>query len=183
MGLFYKISDKEMLKIRNEIFLENGILPLEKNGFIKSPFNFWHGRNNLNDFDYTFCRINNGFLEMLFIYIAKGDSWIEIKLNIFKLDPIISSLDEIHNIDGLEFIIPPYSNSSMQLRMDDYKIMPLFVFLFMKLHKIRVYNSQRGLKKRIKQLGKLIKKDMTNINYFISKWHKTHIPVEINWKE
>jgi hypothetical protein len=78
MGVFYKVSPKELLEIRNNIFLSKGLPTLVKNGFEKSPFSSsWFGRNNLRDFSYEFCRINEqSHLEIIEIYIDRGDSWI-----------------------------------------------------------------------------------------------------------
>jgi hypothetical protein len=39
MGLFYKVQDKEMLKLKNNIFLEKGFPSLNKNG-LKNSFLF-----------------------------------------------------------------------------------------------------------------------------------------------
>ena len=38
MGLFYKVSNKQSLKDRNQIFKEVGIPALEDNGFIHPVF-------------------------------------------------------------------------------------------------------------------------------------------------
>lgn len=45
MGLFYKVSDKQLLKDRNDIFKEVGISALETNGFVRSVFKTsWNGQ-------------------------------------------------------------------------------------------------------------------------------------------
>lgn len=82
-GLFSKVSDKELLKVRNELFVEHGIPALEKNGFVKSPFSTaWFGKNNLGDYTYQLCRISDsGSLEIVKTHISKGDNWVKIFLN------------------------------------------------------------------------------------------------------
>lgn len=183
MGLFFKVSDKEMQNIRNKIFLEKGIPSLNKNGFEKAPFSScWNGKNNLNDFTYEFARLNDTYLEILGVYIAKGDKWIKIKLNIFELHPYIKSLKELEEINHVKYLIPPANLTAMRLRLDDYIWIPIITPCFFKEHKIGCYNSRRGLNRRTKQLGKLIEKDMTNIDSFVSRWHELHVPPKVDWE-
>lgn len=182
MGLFYKVSDKEMLNIRNKIFLEKGLPSLNKNGFEKNPFSSCrYGRNNLNDFDYVLCRLTGYYLELVLIYIARGDSWIKIKLNILELYPPITSLKELGKSPGIKYWIPPASLTTMRLRSDDYKWIPVITPCFFKEHKIGSYNSKYGLNRQIRKLGELIEKDMTNIDSFVSRWHELHIPSKVDW--
>ena len=181
MGLFYKVSDKELLKIRNEVFVEKGIPALEKNGFQKSPFpNSWFGKDDYGDYSYEFCRLSGkSILEIIIIDIVKGDNWIKVFLNIFELEPELDSLDFLAKIDGIQFDLPPNSRSKMRLREDDYKGIPLFKFVH---HKIGAYNSSGSLEKRAKQLGNLIGKDLTNIDSFVKRWHEIHQPLVTTWE-
>ncbi|WP_337043134.1 hypothetical protein [Emticicia sp. 17c] len=181
MALFYKVSDKEFLKIRSKIFTEAGIPELEKNGFEKSPFSTaWFGRNNLQDFTYELCRVVNGsLLEILVTHISRGDSWIQIYLNVFKLNPEIKSCDALKNVDGIQFHLPPNSITKMRLRIDDFKGMPLFRFVE---HKIGTYYTKNGFESEVEKLRKLIKKDMTNIDHFVKRWHELHTPLVTDWK-
>jgi hypothetical protein len=180
MGIFYSLSDKELLEIRNKIFFKSGIETLKKNGFEKSPFSTsWYGRNNLGDYTYELCRLSsNSFIEIVTTHISKGDSWIKIFLNIFQLTPEVKSLRQLDGVDGLQFHLPPNSVTKMRLRVDDFKGLPLFNFVE---HKIKSYNSKNGLQKRIEKLSKLIEKDLSNIDSFVQRWHEMHQPVVTNW--
>lgn len=173
MGLFYKILDKEFLKVRNKIFLEKGVPALFKNGFEKSPFpNSWYGKDDIGGYTYELCRLSNSSnLEIITTFIVKGDKWIQIYLNIFKLYPELTSLEELETIDGIKFDLPPNSLTKMRLRVDDFKGIPLFNFVE---HRLKPFFSQNGLEKRVKELGVLIEKDLKNIDSFIEKWHGLH---------
>lgn len=126
MGLFYKVSDKELLKIRNEIFLKRGIPALKKNGFEYAPFKAsWHGQYDpsIQGYTYQFSRLKDSkFLEKLEIYIVRGKRWIQIFLNIFELQPNLESLSQLNEYEGMKFEIPPNSITTMRLRSDDYKV-------------------------------------------------------------
>ena len=180
MSLFYKISDKELLKIRNNIFIESGLPALEKNGFEKSPFpNSWFGKNNLGDYTYELCRlIKDSQLEFVTTHISKGDLWIKIFLNIFTLQPNLNSLKPLNGIDGIQFDLPPNSISKMRLRIDDFGGMPLFRT---KEHKTGSFYTKKGFDKRIMELSNLIEIDLNNIDFFVKRWHEMHEPLETNW--
>ncbi|MBN9386334.1 MAG: hypothetical protein J0H74_36585 [Chitinophagaceae bacterium] len=181
MGLFYHVSPKELLKIRNEIFITEGIPALKKNGFDRAPFSeSLFGRNNLGDFTYELCRLNtDSVLDFLQAHIAKGDNWIQIYLNVFKLHPHLESLVQLKNINGMQFRLRPNSETKMRLRMDDFKGMPLFRTVE---HKIKTYYTQKGLQKRINELAKLINSDLSNINSFKKRWHELHEPMKTDWE-
>jgi len=172
MGLFFSVSDKKLLEVRNKIFLESAIPALLKNGFEKSPFSTsWYGRNNLGSFTYQLCRLSKqSELETITTEISKGDSWIKIFLNIFILQPKIDSIATLNELDGMQFDLPPNSISSMRLRLDDRKGPPIF-HLLEKEHKIHSYYSEQGFDKQVKQLSNLLQADLNNINYFVARWH------------
>jgi hypothetical protein len=174
MGLFYKRSDKEILKLRNKIFLEKGLPLLKQNGFHKSTFKgIWFGGNNLGYF-YELCRLSNeSHLEIISIQIVRGDSWIKTFINVFELTPILKSLDKLDGIDGIKFHLPP--NKMSKMRIEDF--LPNRIFTWNKEHRIRTYYSEWGLNRRIKELSNLIEKDLGNIDSFIQKWHKIHTPI------
>jgi len=185
MGLFYKMSDKKLLEIRNKIFCEDGIPVLEKNGFEQSPFpTSWYGKDDMGGYTYELCRLSNEeHLEIVTVYIIKGERWVQIHLNIFKLSPELNSLEELKETDAIKFYLPPDSITKMRLRVDDIKGMPLFDYHFMfGGHKIKSYNSENGLKKRINQLRRLIKKDLMNIDYFVERWHDIHQLNVTDWE-
>ena len=185
MGLIYKISDKELLKIRNKIFLEKGIPALEKNGFVQSPFSTaWFGKNNLGDYTYELCRRSKeSYLEMIVTHISRGDRWIQVFLNIFELQPKLKSISELQGLNGVKYHIPPNSQTKMELRCDDIKVIPLLSYNFwFRRHKIRWYFTKAGFDKRIHQLEKRIEQDMTNIDSFVNRWHELHKPNVVDWE-
>jgi hypothetical protein len=185
MGLFYKASSKEILEIRNKIFLESGVPSLTKNGFRKSPFSAsWYGRDNLKNFTYELCRLTvNSQLEIVEAEIIRGDRRINIILNIFELKPALESLEQLDGADGMQFKLPPNSTTEMELRMDDIKGIPLFDYHFMfRNHKLKRYYSRSGLKARIKELSKIIESDLSNIDYFVKRWKEMHQPMITTWE-
>lgn len=183
MALFYKVSDKELLTIKHKIFKEGGIPALEKNGFTKSPFSgIWFGEydSNIRGYSYELCRLSNQrYLEIISVDIVKGDKWIQIHLNIFELKPNINSLKELSGIDGMQFHLAPNNRTSMRLRIDDFKGMPLLRFVE---HKIGPYYTKNGFEQEVEKLRELIKKDMTNIDEFVKRWHELHTPLVTDWK-
>jgi hypothetical protein len=185
MGIFYEISDKELLLVRNKIFTEVGIPALEKNGFVKSPFlGTWFGEydRNISGYSYELCRLSQNYLEIIGVFIVKGDKWIKIHLNIFELKPTVNSLKELKDVDGLQFHLPPNSITEMRLRTDDYKGPPLFYMLFFPEHKIGKYYSKKGFDSKVKKLKELIKKDMESIDSFVSRWHELYRANVTDWK-
>lgn len=183
MGLFKKVSDKEILETRNNIFCNNGIPALKKNKFEESPFSTaWFGKNNLGDYTYELCRLSKKLqLEVLTIHISSGDEWIKVFLNVFQLNPNPSKMDDLNGLDGLQYSLPPNSLTKMRLRNDDQKGPPLFN-MFLPEHKLKSFNSQSGLEKRAEELGALIEKDMQNIDSFVKRWHELHTPKETDWE-
>jgi len=123
MRLLKKISDKEVLETRNKIFCNNGIPALKENKFVESPFSTaWFGKNNLGDYTYELCRLSRELqLEVITTHISSGDEWIKVFLNVFQLNPIPSKIDDLKDIDGLQYSLPPNSLTKMRLRNDDYK--------------------------------------------------------------
>ncbi len=186
MGVFYKVSDKQLLKDRNELFKEVGIPGLKKNGFETAPFKTsWSGEyyKSIQGYSYQFARIKEKrFLEIMDVYILKGEPWIQIYLNVFELSPAIESVSLLKNNEGLSFGIPPNSTTRMRLRNDDYKGPPLFYMLFLPEHKIGNYYNKSGYETEIKKLKKLIKSDMENIDDFVKRWYELHKPNITDWE-
>lgn len=180
MGLFYKVSPKQLLEIRNEIFVKNGVPALERNGFQKSPFAVdWFGRNNLGDYTYVLYRLSaQGHLETVTTHICRGDLWIQIYLNVFEVRPMLKSLEQLIPIEGLQYHLPPNTLTRMRLRSDDFKGIPLFNTVH---HKISTFFTKGGYQRSIRQLSKLIENDLININHSINKWHKLHKPLITTW--
>lgn len=131
MGLFYRVSDKELVKLRNEIFVKRGIPMLEENNFKKTPFpNHWFGKDDMGGYDYSLCRLShdNKILEIISVHIIKGDRWIQVGLNIFELDKQPKSFDDFKELDGIKFDLPPNSITNMYLYVDDIQGIPLFSY-------------------------------------------------------
>ncbi len=183
MNLFFKVPDKELLAVRNKIFTEVGIPALEKNGFIKAPFSTsWFGRNNMGDYTYELARLScDSHLEFIVTHITRGDHWIKIFLNVFQLSPKIDSIEQLKDIDGLNFYLPPTSLTKMRLRSDDYKGPPLFYKLFCPEHKIGKSCHKNGFDRKIQKLKKLINEDMVNIDAFVKRWYELHQPSQTDW--
>ena len=69
-------------------------------------------------------------------------------LNIFELTPLIESVFELNDIDGLQYHLVPNKLTVMRLREDDFKGVPLFNFTH---HRIGSYRNESGFQKRIEQ--------------------------------
>lgn len=187
MGLFYKVSEKELLEERNKIFLENGIPALKRNGFEQSPFvTSWYGQydRNVSGYPYELCRLaQTSRLEIIEVYILKGEKRIQIFLNIFELQPKIQSLSELHNLDGIKYGLPPNSLTKMELRWDDIKGIPLLDYNYIfGGHKIRSYHTKTGYDRQIRGFSKRIEQDLMNIDSFVKRWHEMHQPNIVDWE-
>lgn len=180
MGLFYRATDKALLEIRKKIFLDKGVPALVKNDFEKSPFStaFWD-KNNLGDYSYEFCKLTeSSLLHLVTVHINKGDKWIQIKLNIFKLNNNIKNLQQLNQTDGIQFHLPPNSISNMRLHVDDFKGIPLFNYDFMfKNHKLKFFFTKNGFDKSVKKLSTRIENDLTDFNKYVKRWNKIHKPI------
>jgi hypothetical protein len=83
MSLIYKVSAGELAKLRNEVFKKQGMPALIQSGFISSPFSTaWFGSDGAGGYSYEFCRVSDDSrLDMILVYINKGDSWVQLHLN------------------------------------------------------------------------------------------------------
>lgn len=186
MGLIYKVSNKQSLKDRNELFKEVGVSNLEKKGFERAPFKTsWDGEfdKSIKGYTYQLARIRESkFLEIIYAYIIEGEPWIQIYLNVFELIPTVSRVSFLKDSEGLSFGIPPNSLTKMRLRSDDYKGPPIFYMLFLPEYKIGSYYTKAGYEAELAKLKKLIKSDMENIADFIKRWHELHKPNITDWE-
>lgn len=183
MGLFYKASRKELLELRNKIFLERGAAALYQQGFVKSPFpSDWFGRNNLKDFSYVLCRLTpKSNLERITVHISRGDRWIKIFLNIFELTPQIDSLQPLTGLDGMQYHLPPNSISSMRLRSGDIKGPPILHMRYWNGHKLKRYFTKHSLNSKAEKLARTVENDMLGIDSFIKRWHEIYPPNLTDW--
>jgi hypothetical protein len=177
------VTEKDLLQIRNKIVSENALPRLKERGFNMSPFaTAWNGRNNLHDYEYELCRLaENKLLELLEIYIARGDRWIKFTLNIFEVHPEIQSIQQLKGIDGLQFRLPPNSLTEMRLRIDDVKGAPLFRLNYMNGHKLKRFRTESGMKQSVHRLTQTIEKDIADIDRFVARWHEMHCPLKTIW--
>lgn len=66
------------------------------------------------------CRLSkDSRIESIEIHISKGDKWIKMFLNIFALNPIAITLEQLKGVDGLQYHLPPSSLTKVRLRIDD----------------------------------------------------------------
>jgi hypothetical protein len=183
--MFFKVTDKQSLKDRNEIFKEVGIPALENKGFLRRPFKTsWFGEyyGGIKGYNYEFARISNkSEIEIIDACVMKGEYWIQIKLNVFELFPKIEEIVQLKNYEGLSFGMPYNSIKEMRLRVDDYKGPPI-IHTFSPEHKIGSYYTENGYKKELEKLKSLIKKDMKNIDKFVKRWHELHKPNLVDWE-
>ena len=178
------MTDKEILRIRKEIILNKGIPALNKNGFEKSPYSGadfgWHP--SLGYF-YELCRLReNSILERVRIDIVKGDRWIKVWLNAFKLSPTVNKLIDLKEIDGIKFRIPPCSSSEMRIHVDDRKGIPLFDIEHWKsTHKLKKSFTDGGLSKAISLLSENVENDLKNIDQFFKRWYELYALSCTSW--
>lgn len=174
----YKVPAKELVKIRNSLFLERGLPALQKKGFIQSPYTTaWFGRDNHRGFSYELLRLKgNSTLEIILVYIIYGEPWIQEHINVFKLSPEVTSMSELSGLDGMNFHLPP---SSIKLT----RLAPPrgLIFAGFPQHKLRFFFTKSGLNRRISQLGAALEKDLTDIDSFFTRWYVENQPTTTDW--
>lgn len=181
--MYWKLK-KEFLVVRNVIFVELGIFFFENNGFVKLLFLFFlYGRNNFNDYIYELCRLFEGFkLELIEIYIFRGDKWIKIFLNIFELFLKVNLLVELKEKNCISYMFFLNSEKKMRLRMDDSEMILLICMLIYLEYKFGRYFSENGFKREENKLWNLIEKDMNNIDMFVNRWYELYSFNKIDWE-
>jgi hypothetical protein len=177
--MIYKLSPKELVELRNSIFLDSGLPALERNGFSKSPYaTAWYGKDNHRGYSYELCRLRkDSILEILTVYIVYGESWIQEHLNAFHLSPRPPSLSELAGLDGLNFHLPPNSKGRTRLAPPRGVLLAGFP-----QHKLRSFLTEAGLGRRTAQLGKLLQKDLGNIDSFFTRWYADNQPPITDWQ-
>jgi hypothetical protein len=172
------------MRIRKEIVLDTGIPALYQNGFEKSPYSDadfgWHP--SLGYF-FELCRLReNSVVERVRIDVVKGDRWIKVWLNAFKLTPIVKNLTDLKNIDGIKFRLPPCSSSKMRIHVDDRKGIPLFdIENWKSAHKLGKSITDSGPNQAIKSLSENIQHDLKNIDQFFKRWYELHVLSNTTW--
>ena len=177
MSLFYKASNKELTNLRKEVFLKRGMPVLERKGFVKTPFSTSHFGSFPFGYEYEFCRLDKDSLLIIFtVIIMRGDKYIQLHLNIFKLRPEVNNVEELKGIDGMQFDLPP--NSKTKIRLSPPKGL---IFYKMPQEKINSYYTKSGLDKRLVELGDILEENLTNIDTFIERWFQAHQPMLTTW--
>lgn len=178
--MFYKqITDKESLKIRNDIFIKDVVPILAKKGFIKSPFyTSCFGRTGNNGtYIYDMCRLRQcNLLEFVTTKISSRDRYIKIYVNTFALHPKIKEKYSLSEIDVTKYNI--YPNNGREMWIDVVFIVgpPLFsIDFWYNCLKLKNSYTTRG---RIKQIEKLKKMTIAKVDkietYFDKLYAKYH---------
>ncbi|MBW0149034.1 hypothetical protein [Marinobacter arenosus] len=178
MSIFYKASDKELREERNKIFLENGLPALERQGFCKSPFSTsWFGKDDHGGYSYELCRLTkDSELQIIEVNICLRDRWIQEHLNIFSLVPHCEAIENLSGVDGLQFHLPP--NSQTKARLEPPRGL---IFAGMPRHKVGRYLTRRGLSKRLSKLENLVETDLGDIQNYVKRWHSSNVIQTTQW--
>lgn len=120
-------------------------------------------------------------MQLIIIHVSKEDLWIKIFLNIFKLSPNINSIFDLSTCDGINFHVSPNNKNEMRLKIDGYKFPPILRDLFYQQYKLSnpFFTNHKFI---VTKLRNVLKKDMNNIDLFISKWHKLHSTRYTDWE-
>ncbi len=95
----------------------------------------------------------------------------------------MNSLDQLNNIDGMQFYLPPNSISRMRLKSDDISGPAILSYDYLfRNHGLRSYYTKAGLARRAHQLGKIIAYDLDNIDRYVKRWHEIHTPLLTTWQ-
>lgn len=176
---YYNATEKKVLKIRNEIFLQDAVPILQEKGFEKSPFKTTcFGRLDSLAYIYEMCRLRDDrFLDLITVNIHRKDKYIKIFINSFELFPQIASISQLSEVDGLKYHIPPNSKKKMRIDVDFIKGPPILSksFWFDQLE-LGSYFTKKGYCKQVEKLRKTVISKVRNIDLFFQKWSKLHSP-------
>lgn len=184
--MFYKqITDKESLKIRNDIFIKDVVPILAKKGFIKSPFyTSCFGRTGNNGiYIYDMCRLRQcNLLEFVTTKISSRDRYIKIYVNTFALHPKIKEKYSLSEIDVTKYNIYPNNGREMWIDVDFIVGPPLFSkdFWFNCL-KLKKNHTDKGRIKRITELRNRAIAKVNKIESFFDKWYLKYCPYVTSW--
>lgn len=186
--MFYKkVTDKESLKIRNDIFLQDIVPILERKGFFKSPFKTpqFGSTSNHNIFIYDMCRLQkNGVLEFVSTRICSHDRYMKMYINAFQLHPEIESVFSLKEIDDIKFHLSPNNKTEMWIDTDFIVGPPLFsIDFWFNCLMLKKSFTEKGLKKRIEELKKKVIAKVENIDMFFGKWYDKHYPNVVTWND
>ena len=180
-----RFSEKEISKIRNDIFIQDVVPILEKKGFVKSPFKtacFGRTSNN-NIFIYEMCRLRkDSRLEFVITKISRYDRYIKIYINAFKPYPPIKSVYSLKDYDSTNYEILPNSGREMWIDVDFIAGPPLFSkdFWFNCL-KLKKFHTDKGRIKRTTELKNRATAKVNKIESFFDKWYSKYCPYVTKW--
>ncbi len=157
-------TNKEINKIRKDIFTEVIEPAFLEQGFTKSEHNF-------SQYDYVpgigyiyelFKSIENNKLVRISVKIINKEQTIKISLNIFDDNP-----------NSIEFALQELNDREERLDIGFLKTIPLLSPRFW-FGRYKVPRYSLGSEKRIEKLKSRLKKDIGNINYYINQWLNIH---------
>ena len=175
MSLFYTATDKDLFRARNRIVKEVAIPTLFEQGFAQCPFSSSFGAYPGNRrYYYWLCRLKApDMLQLVHISVHHGNRWIQIHVNVVRLDPAPSTLEQLKTSDFRHFGMPPISWNEMRVRGVPKP--------FAREHRVGSYWTRRGYDRQVGRLSELIARDMRGINAFFDQWHAWHKPPQVQW--
>lgn len=175
---YFAIKPFENAKIRNRIFKES--LPiLQEKGFVKTPFkNQYFGSHFPGMYKYTLFRFRNNDIEKLYIEIYKKNDWILVTLNVFQIDPPISSVNDLVRDNIFDCFASAKAKTSElnALALNDKKRWLISIFgkrFSLELKPIFWWTSKE---KREKQLKENLEKVFNDIDHKFDLWREKYVP-------
>lgn len=182
MPLFDTATRKDRFRTRNKIVKEVALPALQRQGFIQAPYPSWFGiypGNRL--YNYELSRLKGSdLLQLVQIFIHYEDRFVQIFVNVVRLQPVVASVEALKVSDPRHFGMPPISWRKMRLRMDGQKGPPI-LRIFDRQHKLGSSWTSPAFERRAKRLSQLIEQDMRAIDGFFDRWHDLHEPQEVHW--
>ncbi len=182
MPLFDTATRKDRFRTRNKIVKEVALPALQGQGFIQAPYPSWFGIYPGNRvYTYELCRLKGpDLLQLVEIFVHYGDRYIQIFVNVVRLQPAPATVEALNVSDPLHFGMPPISLTKMRLRLDGQKGPPI-LRIFDRQHKLGSSWTSAAFERRAKRLSQLIEQDMLGIDGFFDRWHELHEPQEVHW--
>ncbi len=178
-----KVTRKDILKARKDIFLKDALPILKKKGFVEEPFktsNFgWCGFGYI----YDMCRLRKDrFLEFVSVNITQGDKYIQIFINAFEVTPKLDSLSLLKDTECLKYVIPPNSEKRMRLDSDFIQGVPtLSKEFWVGGLKLGRYFTEVGYNKQVEKLKEKVKSKVYIIDAYFDKWYECQSPNLVKW--
>lgn len=181
-----KVTSKERLHARRDLFLKNMWPLLEKQGFVMHPFNRWSWEWVPGARGYIFqtIRLRNNYLDYVDIYIPCGNRLIQIEFQIIKLSEEIKSLqDIIMNTELSLGITNSRKNEYMFPNFSIYGDNRLCMLFFAGTYKLKRYFTRRGFNRRVEQLKRSLIRNFSDLEPTVAMWMKLNKPNILNVQE